>query len=345
MTGLETAIWDAGERLRSLELGQMLQAARMSVEQNTPMSDPTALARRRDDLFAGYELSFDPAVQRSLAAAQLLRITEPRLDLSHLDGWLAWADAGCRALRRIAAKCWNGIPQGPRMALFDEDDLPLISDPIYINGSRRDEPGTWLRFAGFDDVSVRVSLREAWETVRRTEAFTAAKASAQWLESNGPEFQRFAAAGQQARSGLEWQRGELLAEYSGRVREIAQNTYRELPAMTKSAASDLRHFNALVQQVLWTLVGLAEAVPIPAVVTEVAAPLRIGERAGLPQVRLATNLEAAPLLRLSNPVWLRLGTPVDGLTITSRISFSLAPASDLTDLTVVPFRSYMRKRG
>jgi hypothetical protein len=131
--------------------------------------------------------------------------------------------------------------------------------------------------------------------------------------------------------------GVTIAEGRERGREIVRTLYKGT-SVEEIAASFLR-YNRLVQQIAWSVLGLAEATPNPLVITDAVGTLRYTRSPdGSPFIRLTpAEGEDLPLLRLTHPVWLNTGTPLDGLHVLVGYSMRFGGALS-ADLSLTPIR-------
>ncbi len=161
MTAVEAATIALGEQLRVVQFGKYLR-------ENHP-------SRRGADApfqsLATYELSGGSAIRRTFAVISLAERAGEKLEWTDADReYLEWITGAWQAMKRIAGKCWAPIRADTRYLVVDEDDL-FPDETQYLLGTRESGLGPWLRFAGLNDPSVDVLIRELVAACRDTPAY------------------------------------------------------------------------------------------------------------------------------------------------------------------------------
>src|SRR5690242_2639338 len=126
VTELETALCALMEPLRATRFSAILE--------NSRRSEPDVSLPHPSPAMLNVETSFDPAIQRTFVAIPAHRMLTGH-DLPE-DEWTRWNADALRAAARVAAKCWSGIDRDVRIALLDEDNLPLMWTRDYVTGLR-----------------------------------------------------------------------------------------------------------------------------------------------------------------------------------------------------------------
>jgi hypothetical protein len=123
--------------------------------------------------------------------------------------------------------------------------------------------------------------------------------------------------------------GETIATGLNRTRHTVAAAYNDNPALVELVAS-LRDHNRTVTRVMWALLGAAEQ-RAPAVVTETVGAISVNRVAEERHLDLTLRDEGAALFRPTHPVWLQLGSPLDGLYFVDRhtVAFAGGEENDL----------------
>lgn len=327
VTDLERLIWAAAEPLRATRFAAVLQNARRS--------DGDALLPSPDGALQGMELSFDPAIQRTLGGAVLESIvhgTPPRVD----DEWYRWNLAAKKAVTRFAAKCWAGIDADRRRVFIDTDNLQPIFGQDTLFDLRMDTPGPHLFFEGLSDEHARAALRAVYEAARATPAYETALHADRRLDRSRELLLAWALLAQTTTDELRAQNGLTIEEAKSRSLQIVKRAYEGTPV--EEIAQAFRRYNRLVQHIVWSILGLAEMIPSTLVVTDPVGTMRSTRDAdGSPFIRLTSSDASKVFLRPTHPVWLATGTPLDGLHIVVGYTFHFAGGASC-DLSLIPIR-------
>lgn len=135
VTDLERAIWAVAEPIRATRFGKILRNAWIS-ERDPSLPGP-------DEETHSWELSFDPAIQRTLGGTMAMGLAHdspPDTD----SEWFTWNLAAKRAVTRIAAKCWAGIDAQRRLIFIDEDNMqPILGQTSVYDLRSETIVGTW----------------------------------------------------------------------------------------------------------------------------------------------------------------------------------------------------------
>lgn len=323
---LEAALWDAAGPIRSTRFSQILQQARNSTR-SASLPGPT-------DNFRHGELSFDPAVHRTIGGYMGLQAI--RQANSDDQEWLTWTHAAKRAMCRVAAKCWSGIDQELRHSLVDTDNFLPIWGQCVFAGLRDDSPGRHLAFEGLGAPAVAAALDRIVKAARATPTYTAAASAADRLQKSRKLTGAWGLLAKQGLEGLQAASRLTIGDGADRGREIVETLYAGTAVETEGAA--MRRMNRLVQQIVWSVLGFAELVPGPVLIEEVDGTIRSTvDFDGSPFIRLTSHQDTHALLRLTNPVMLRTGTPLDGLYVVVGQTMHLGNAASC-DLSLVPLR-------
>jgi len=221
------------------------------------------------------------------------------------------------------------------MVFLDEDNFQPIWNGTNIYNLRSDGPGPWLRFEDLDQPAVSSALTAVYTAARETPAFKKARAASERLlrsESLRLTFARL------ARQGHDQLNQVLQESQIGQAHERGLSVLRELYAGTpvEDIVQEFRRYNKLVQQIIWTILGLAEVVPEPIVIRDVTGTVRCTfDDGGAPFVRLTSTDFGAWVFRLTHPIQVAVGLPLDGLY--NLVGFTMAFASGAAnDFSLVP---------
>jgi hypothetical protein len=325
---LERAIWAAAEPIRATRFAQILRNARVSTR------DPSLPGP--DDETHNWELSFDPAIQRTLAAVTatgMMHHAPPNTD----SDWFKWNLEAKKVVTRLAAKCWAGIDAQRRVVFVDEDNFQPIWNQTNLYDLRSDTPGRHLNFEGLSDPDVRTALRAVYEAARETPAYENALRADRQLAQSPDKLILWAQLAQKGHQDLEAAfKGLSVGEGRQRGLEIVRTIYTGTPV--EDIATAYRRYNRLVQHIVWSILGLAEIMPGPFLLTDTVGTLRCTYSAdGNPLIRVTSAAAIPAYLRLTYPVWLDTGTPLDGLHLLIAHTITLAPVAG-DDLSLTPIR-------
>jgi hypothetical protein len=101
--------------------------------------------------------------------------------------------------------------------------------------------------------------------------------------------------------------------------------------------SALRAFNQYVTRIIWTLLGAAEQIQ-PATITYSVGAIVERVVAGERHLDMTVTSDSTALLRPTHPVWLQLGTPLDGLYLVERHTLAFGGREE-NDLGLMAFES------
>lgn len=326
VTVLERAIWEAAEPIRGTRFGRILRNARVS-ERDPSLPGP-------DDETQLWELSFDPAIQRTLAAVtgiEIERQSPPDTD----SEWLKWNLEAKKAVTRLAAKCWAGIHPDRRVVFIDEDNFQPIWGQMYLHELRSDTTGRHLNFEGLSDPDVRAALRAVYQAARGTPSYENVRRADRQLAQSRDKLLLWAQLALKGHKELETALQDLtIADGRQRGLEIVRTTYAGTPV--EEIAIAFQRYNRLVQHIVWSILGLAEIAPRPFVVTDTVGTLwSTRSTDGSPSLRVTSTATAVFSLRLTYPVWLATGTPLDGLYLVVAYTMRLFPGA-AEDLRLTP---------
>ena len=284
-----------------------------------------------------WELSFDPAIQRTLGANTaigMLRHSPP--DTS--SEWFKWNLAAKRAVTRMAAKCWAGIDLQRRVVFIDEDNFQPIWGQMNLYDLRSETPGRHLNFEGLSAPDVRAALSAVYQAARATPAYEEVLRADHQLESSHDKLILWAGLAQKGHQDLEAAlRSLTISDGRQRGLEIVRTNYAGTPVEDIAAA--FQRYNRLVQHIIWSILGLAEIAPGPFVLTDPVGTLRCTRDIdGIPFIRVSSMEATNVTLRITYPVWLDTGTPLDGLHLVVGYTMTLASGA-ACDLSLTPIRS------
>ncbi len=327
VTDLEQAIWATAEPIRATRFAQILRNARVS-ERDPSLPGP-------DNETQGWELSFDPAIQRTLGAVTAIGMMHhsPVTD----SEWLTWNLRAKKAIARIAAKCWAGIDPQRRVVFLDEDNFQPIWGQPNVSDLRSDTPGRHLDFEGLSDPDVRAALRAVYEAARATPAYQEVLRADRQLGHSPDRLILWAQLAQKGHQALEAAlRGLVVTDGRQRGLEIVKTIYAATAVETIAKA--FQRYNRLVHHIVWSILGLAEIPLGPLVLTDTVGTLRCTRsRDDGPLIRVTSAAPDLPLLRVTYPLWLDTGTPLDGLHLVVGYTMTLAPGA-ASDLSLTPIR-------
>ena len=327
VTDLELAIWSSATPLQGTRFSAILRNARRS-SPDTSMPHPTEQVMH-------WELSFDPAIQRAIAGG-LADSMFQKVNVVDTD-WITWNRAALRAISRVAAKCWSGVDPQIRMAFVDVDNCHPMWNMGVLVDLRSDSPGPWLKFEGLDGPDVRPYLAEIWTAARRTPTYDAAVDAARHLERDRSLMVGFA---EQTQAGIEALnqalRTETIGEGARRGRQIVRDIYAG--TAVEPIVDALRRHNHLVQEICAAIIGLAEELQPTTITTTIGAIRCTFEEDGGPCIRLTALDDFVAATRLTHPVLLDVGVPVDGLYTVLGYGLSFAQTRGFVDLSLVPLR-------
>jgi hypothetical protein len=128
----------------------------------------------------------------------------------------------------------------------------------------------------------------------------------------------------------------VISEGRQRGQEIVRTIYAG--TAVENIAAAFRRYNRLVQHIVWSILGLAEIPPAPFVLSDPVGTLRCTRSPdGSPFIRVTSTSASEVVLRLTYPVWLETGTPLDGLHLLVGYTMTLAPGAS-SDLSLTPIR-------
>lgn len=331
VSSLDRTVWSTALVVRNTEFAEILRRARLSPDSTMSLRDVTGWTVPGP--LQSWELSFDPALQRTLAAVMSMDILKQGIPPGARD-WVMWVTRAFQAVQRISAKCWIGIPAAVREIFLDCDDLlpPMARGEIV--DLRRDQPDRpSLRFAGLDSRHVRAALQELYAVVDASSSATRAREAASVLRREPDLIQAMS----EVRTRLEMdvrtlRAGETVAQAGQRARRTVAGAYDDRPELHE-VVSALRAHNRLVTRIVCVLLGAAEQLE-PAMVSDM--PHAITERiiVGERHLDITMTIGSMALLRLTHPVWLELETPLDGLYLVERHTIAVG-ASVENDLGLV----------
>lgn len=329
VTDLERAVWAAAEPIRATRFSRILRSARV-VTRDPSLPGP-------DDETQGWELSFDPAIQRTLGATIALGValrSPPDMN----SEWFKWNLEAKKALGRLAAKCWAGIDPQRRVVFIDEDNFQPIWGQTYLYDLRSDTPGRHLNFEGLGEPDVCAALTVVYKAARATPAYENVLRADRQLACSRDKQTLWALLAQKGHQGLEAAlHGLTIGDGSQRGREIVRTIYADTPV--EGIAEAFQRYNRLVQHIIWSILGIAEITPAPLVLSNVVGTLRCTRATdGSPFIRLTSRAVEFAVLRLTYPVWLDTGTPLDGLHLLIGHTMSLVSAGGSDDLSLTPIR-------
>jgi hypothetical protein len=309
ITALERAIFDAAVEMRRSPFGEALQ-------RNHP-------GRRHSDdeiavfTLAGIELNHGPPIHRTLWALEASHMGMP-IDIEPDRDYIAWVMNALQAVARIAGMCWGAIPVENRIAVMDLDDLgPMHSR--YIPGSRGDEGGAALHFESLSNPSPRLALQAMAEAAQATPCFLAARAAQ--LKLGGSEGLLALQARRDSlgeRLAQATQQPMTLDDASEAMTAVLNDDDLDAPESVRLVESTFRAYNQLVNHILWALLGIAEALFDPTVVSEDLGTVRVTAD-GRSQTAHITLRDRgiAEVGGLSCPFIISGGLPVDGMYLST----------------------------
>lgn len=329
VTELESAVWACADALRGTRFSRILRNARIA-HRDTSLPGPD------DDEMQGWELSFDPAIQRTMGAVTALAMMHKKPPATD-SAWLNWNLDAKKAMARVAAKCWAGIDSQRRAVFVDEDNFQPIWGHANLYDLRSDTPGRHLDFEELGSSDVRAALKVIYEATRATPAYEDALRADRELAQSRDKVITWARLAQEGHAELrEALDGLVIQDGRRRGEEIVRSLYADTPV--EGIAAAFRRYNKLVQQVVWSILGLAEASPDPLVLRDPIGTLRCThDDDGSPFIRVTSTSASEVFLRLTYPIWLDTGTPLDGLHLLIGITMTLGPAS-ACDLSLTPIR-------
>jgi hypothetical protein len=226
--------------------------------------------------------------------------------------WLMWNVSALRAIQRIAAKCWAGIPREIWQQFIDFDDINPGAMQGEISQLRRDVQGVGaLRFAGLNEEPSQSALGVLFTEIKSLGLYESANRAAAHIMNTPAFLQALRSERSKIASDLVTVPGETGAEYFERCRRFVSSSYTNSPEVL-TAVQQLRAYNRLVLRVVWALLGLCEEIE-PARINETSRPLSDSIRQGERIVDLTVTDPLSTFLRPTHPVWIALSTPLDGL--------------------------------
>lgn len=331
---LAQQLWATGLVVRDTEFGAILRHARLSADHHRPSpADPVSWAVPM--ALQALELSFDPALHRTLTAVWTMRAVGDSIPLEARE-WLEWVMKATAAVQRIEAKCWIDVPREIWQVFLDADDAipPAIHEGF--TALRRDQQGRpALSFAGLNAMSVRQSLSTLSAGIRATAVATDARRAADQLSRRPDLLQELVAVRQVVGAeALTPKRDETLADACERSRRNIDNAYLFSTELLDRVIK-LRAYNLLITRAIWALLGLAEQFE-PLEIKGCAGAFVDEIVAGQRHIHLTTTDQATGFPRTSHPVWLKFGSPLDGLYFVLGYTMAIAGAAE-ADLHLVAF--------
>ncbi|HEX6394677.1 MAG TPA: hypothetical protein VFZ97_14675 [Acidimicrobiales bacterium] len=236
----------------------------------------------------------------------------------------------------MAAKCWAGIDSQRRLLLVDEDNLPPPLSRHYITDLRSDESGMHLNFEGLNAPDLKPKLRHIFEAARSTPSYEGALRADTELGRSRALTLRWAelarGAHEHLRSGLQ---GSTVSDARERALTFIDGLYAGTPV--EAIATAFRQHNRLVHRILWCILGLAESHFGGPLVEDTVGTLRLRpDKNGIPVIRITTAQPAVVMSRPTHPIWLKSGTPLDGLWLIEGYTMNLGALSN--DFSLTPLR-------
>lgn len=312
VTNLEQATFDLGRLLRDREFGQKLRELHPS----------RRAGEAAFESLSSYELSSGPALRRTFHALEITKMASQPLNLTDADRqYISWVGEAWRAMQRVAGRCWRPVPSHVRLLAVDQDDLGPTVSP-YIPASREHEYGPALRFAGLDDVDVEERIATVVAACRATPCHEHVAALSAQVQADASLRRRAAQQRERIVSRLTFQERLTIGQANERRSSIVQQGYDTAERDIREFALAVRAFNELVNYVLFTILGLAEAHEIIEV-SEDTGPIRCRRKPRLLWVHFASF---DPRISLAGhppaPFVMNTGTPLDGLYILEGSSVS-----------------------
>lgn len=328
VTELEQALWAAAPPIRATRFARILRNARMA-DRDPSLPGP-------DDETQGWELSFDPAIQRTLGAVTAIGIMRNATPVTKSE-WFEWNLKAKKAVARLAAKCWAGIDSQRRAVFVDEDNFNPVWGQTNMHDLRSDSSGPHLAFEGLNDSDVRAALRAVYQAARATPAYEDVLRADRQLGRSPDMLILWARLSEKGHRDIEAALKDLpIGDGRERGIEIVGRTYSGTPVEVISTA--FRRYNRLVQHIVWSILGLAEMTPGPLALSDTIGTVRCTHAEdGSPFIRLASTAASLPLLRITYPVWLQTGTPLDGLHLLIGSTMTIGPGA-ASDLSLTPIR-------
>ncbi len=220
---------------------------------------------------------------------------------------------------------------------IDEDNFHPIFGLKYLYDLRSETLGRDLDFEGLSGSDVRRALSAVYKAARATPAYENVMRADRELERSPDKLILWARLAQKGHQDLEATlRGMVIEDGRERGLEIVRTTYAGTPV--EGIAAAFRRYNRLVQQVVWSILGLAEVMPGPFVLTEAVGTLRCTYASdGSPSIRVSSREATSLFLGVTHPVWLDTGTPLDGLHMLVAYTINLSPGA-ASDLSLTPIR-------
>ena len=329
VTELERAIWEAAGPLRSTRFSQILRNSRMS-ERDPALPGP-------DDRALHLGTSFQPAVHRAFATEAAIA-TMDRSRQGPPSEWLEWNMAAKRAMTRVSAKCWAGIDADRRAVFIDEDNLDPVLGMTTFFDLRSDTPGRHLDFEGLAEPGVADALKRIFRAARATPAYSAARRADRCLGASPRLLLRWAQLAEKGHLELRSSNGRTVDQARRHGRELVRTLYGG--SSVQAIAESFRSYNRLVQHIVWCILGIAEDALDPPVVTNSIGTVQCSsDRDGYPQIHLTTVGDQVVFPQPTYPLWLQLGTPLDGLHVVMGYAMNWNPATISCDLTITPLRA------
>jgi hypothetical protein len=332
VTRFERTVWATGLILRETEFGDILRGARRG---------PNALQELKGwgipDQLHGWELSYDPALQRTLAAMVAMGMLNRPIP-PEAGPWVQWVSGALAAMQRIAAKCWGPIPADVRRVFLDVDDLLPPATKAYIAKLRLDQPDRRsLRLGGLDSGPVRTALGSLFSGVQDGTTAAQARRAATTLRGRAGLMNAATEVRERLQNDIATAfAGEQGSQAFERAQRTVASAYDVKPDLM-GVVSALRAHNRHVTRIMWCLLGVAEQFQ-PAVVRETVGTITEHVVDGERRLDLTVRDQNFAMIRLTHPVWLELGTPLDGLYNVERYTLAVGGTEEV-DLALVSLES------
>ena len=268
VTRFDQVLWSVSQVVRATEFGEILRRARRSSESSGGLAELVGWGI--PDALQMWELSFDPAVQRTLAAVMTMHMLNRPVPAESRD-WVEWITHAHEAVQRMAANCWSGVSPNIRKAFLDTDDLLPPAMRGEIAELRRTIRGqSALTFAGLDAPQVQRALGRLFAEVRESRSAGEARDAASTIQRL-----KLVTVLADVRAKVEphirtINAGETGGQGMARTRQTVMAAYDANPQLA-TLVSTLRSHNRFVTRILWTLLGAAEQVE-PTVINDTVGP-------------------------------------------------------------------------
>lgn len=329
---LEQAVITAGEAFAAAPIGEALREHHPGRRGGPD---------RPHDQLAMYELNGGAAGRRTLRALELLSLGEEMLPAEAVAEQTRWVEGLLRAIQRLAQMCWAPIPVSARTLILDEDDAgPAASH--YITGSRVDEYGPSLAFERLDEAQTREPWREVVRCARSTAAYKNARAYSSTLERGPVRAEAHSArhrVNEQVRA-LGRQRIRI-HDYLAAKRQLILDAYEDSSSELRAAAASIRAYNALVNHILFAVVGIGEQLHNTPLFTRELGPLRATVAHRYERLSLAITAEDAPWITPPDPFVVEAASPLDGVYLSdaAMMQFAVESIVDVSGVRLAAFEA------